>query len=78
MSYMFFMCKKLTKLQNISNWNTKNVTNMSYMFYGCKELTEIEGLENWKTDNVKNRYGMFDGCSEKIKNNIPDKFKKDL
>ena len=75
---MFYNFSSLPKLPDTYKWNTKNVTNMSYMFYGCKELTEIEGLENWKTDNVKNRYGMFDGCSEKIKNNIPDKFKKDL
>jgi len=35
MSYMFYKCSKLSKLPDISKWNTNNVTNMSGMFFGC-------------------------------------------
>ena len=35
MSYMFYYCKSLNNL-NISNFNTKNVTNMSGIFADCR------------------------------------------
>ena len=38
MSYMFYGCKSLTSLPDISNWNTNNVTNMRDMFYECNSL----------------------------------------
>ena len=38
MSYMFYNCKSLISLPDISNWNTNNVTNMSEMFSNCVSL----------------------------------------
>ena len=38
MSFMFDNCTSLLSLPDISEWNTKNVTNMSYMFYNCNKL----------------------------------------
>ena len=35
-SHMFYGCKSLKSLPDISKWSTNNVTNMSYMFHGCK------------------------------------------
>ena len=37
MSAMFFGCKSLSSLPDISKWNTSNVTDMSFMFYECKK-----------------------------------------
>ena len=34
MSYMFFDCSSLKKL-NLDNFNTDNVAGMDSMFYGC-------------------------------------------
>ena len=36
MSGMFYNCSLLSKLPDISKWNTSNAINMSNMFSGCK------------------------------------------
>ena len=41
MSYMFYNCKSLNSLPDISKWNTSNVKDMSWMFYGCKPSLNI-------------------------------------
>ena len=41
MRRMFYNCKSLINLPDISKWNTNNVTNMSGMFNGCKKLSNI-------------------------------------
>ena len=46
---------------NLSNFNTNNVTNMSYMFYRCSSLKELN-LSNFNTNNVTNMGLMFFGC----------------
>ena len=57
---MFYHCKSLTNL-NLSNFNTKNVTNMCCMFNGCKSLTNLN-LSNFNTKNVTDMSSMFIGC----------------
>ena len=37
MSYMFYNCSSLLSLPDISEWDTKNVTNMSDMFNGVNK-----------------------------------------
>jgi len=41
---------------DISNWDTSNVTDMSYMFYESKFNQDIS---KWNTLNVTDMYGMF-------------------
>ena len=41
MSYMFYCCEKLSKL-NLSSFNTINVNNMSEMFSSCDNLNIIK------------------------------------
>ena len=48
MSCMFYGCHSLKNL-DLSNFNTKNVTNMNNMFYGCKSL---------KKDNIITGEGL--------------------
>ncbi len=64
----------LTKLPNISNWHTSNVTDMSKMFNGCSSLKSLPDIDKWDTNNVTDKKYMFKGC-EKLKN-IPEKFIK--
>ena len=55
MSEMFYNCYSLTFL-DISNFNTKSVTNMQNMFYCCYKLqTEI----NIMNPNITNYTNMF-------------------
>ena len=58
---IFGGCSSLTNI-NLSNFDTKNVTNMRGMFYGCSSLTNID-LSNFDTKNVTDMGCMFDGCS---------------
>ena len=38
MHYLFYDCKELKELPDISKWKTDNVTDMAYIFYGCSTL----------------------------------------
>ena len=60
MSYMFWRCYALTKL-DLSWFETEKVTTMNDMFCGCYSLTELN-LEKIKTDNVTDMHGMFALC----------------
>ena len=65
--FMFFECSSIRNL-NLSNFDTKNVTNMRGMFSGCSSITNLN-LSNFDTKNVTDMSCMFDGCkSLKIEN----------
>ena len=59
-NHMFWGCKSITNL-DLSNFNTKNVTNMSHMFGGCNSLTNLN-LFNFNTQKVTNMHRMFLCC----------------
>ena len=61
-SYMFSSCKQIIRI-DLSNFKTKEVTDMSYMFYFCTNLKELN-LSNLNTENVKNMSNMFSNCSK--------------
>ena len=69
---MFYDCKSLTSLPDISKWYTNNVKNMQCMFYSCKSLTTLPDIYKWKINNTNKKY-MFDNCKPSLK--IPYKFK---
>ena len=73
MSRMFYDCRSLTNLPDISKWDTKNVTNMSDMFSYCSSLTNLPDISKWDTKNITNMIYMFSGCRKNI---IPKKFSK--
>ena len=64
-NYMFALCKNLTNV-NLSNFNTKYVTNMSNMFLRCESLRDIN-LSNIDAGNVTIMKNMFCNC-ESLKN----------
>ena len=53
---------QIQKLKDISNWDTKYVTNMSKFFCECNELTEVCNLSKLNTQNVTNMSFFFFGC----------------
>ena len=62
MSYLFYCCKSLISLPDISNWNTNNVKYMSGMFDECKSLNSLPDISKWNTNNVTNMSKMFYKC----------------
>ena len=73
---LFQNCKSITNL-NLSNFNTRKVTNMSSMFCYCYSLTNLN-LENFNTKNIAHMNGMFKGCNSLKKDNIITKDDKIL
>ena len=70
---MFSGCSSLKEL-NLSNLNTKNVTDMSNMFSGCSLLKKLN-IPNFNTNNVINMNYMFSKCSMQLQNKIKDQYK---
>ena len=67
---MFYECKSLISLPDISKWNTENVIDMVNMFYECNSLISLPDISKWNTDNVTDMNGMFYGCKSLI--TLPD------
>ena len=47
--------------QNISSWDTSNVTDMSSMFQGATVFNQ--DISNWDTSNVTTMFAMFNGAT---------------
>ena len=58
------------KITNISEWDTKNVTDMSGMFYNCNSLESLPDISQWNTENVMNMSNLFYNC--RILKSLPD------
>ena len=48
---MFFLCKSLKSLPDISKWNTSNMINISYLFCECISLDKLPNISKWTTTN---------------------------
>ena len=70
LSNMFSGCSSLSSINIISNWNTKNITNMKWMFFGCTSLESLPDISNWDISNVADIQFMFAGC--KSLKSLPD------
>ena len=45
MNSMFYNCKSLKFISDISYWNTNNATDMKKLFYNCTSLLSLPNLE---------------------------------
>ena len=64
MSYLFYNCKTLIALPDISKWNTGKITDMSYIFSACEKLIPFPYISTWNTSNVTDIKYMFIACEE--------------
>ena len=60
----FKSTKNIKKFPDISNWNTKNVTNMSGMFNFCENIENLPDISKWDTSRVTNMNKMFSNCTK--------------
>lgn len=60
MSYMFYYCPSITKL-NVANFDTSKVTDMREMFESCNSLTSLD-VSHFDTSKVTRMRYMFSGC----------------
>ena len=67
---MFYGCKSLISIPNISDWNMENVTNMFGLFYECNSLISIPDISKWNMKKVTNMNYLFYGCNKLT--SIPD------
>lgn len=63
MVQMFYNCKALTTLDDISELNTEDVRDMSRMFDGCRKLNNVD-LTNFNTTKVTSMDAMFRYCDK--------------
>ena len=68
--HIFYGCKSLKLLPDISKWNTSKVTDMSWMFYQCSSLENLSDVSKWNIDNVSVMSHMFNNC--KVLKNLSD------
>jgi len=52
MSSIFYNCKSLSSLPDISQWNIKNVKDMHSLFYNCKSLSSLPDISKWDTKKL--------------------------
>ncbi len=50
-------------MPDISNWDTRNVTNMSHMFANDFALKQFPDISKWNTSKVKDMEHMFTRCT---------------
>lgn len=61
LSEMFSSCENLRTINNISEWDTSNVTTMYRMFENCRSLESLD-LSSFNTSNVDSMYDIFARC----------------
>ena len=67
---MFYECKSLSSLPDISKWNIDNATSMSCLFYGCSKLESLPDLSKWNPSKITDMNNLFNGLV-KVKS-LPD------
>jgi surface protein len=65
LSEMFQGCENLRTINNISEWDTSNVTNMDNMFKSCNSLVSLD-LSKWVVSKVKSMSDMIQGCKSLV------------
>ena len=52
MNAVFYNCKSLISLPDISKWDTSNVTILSSIFANCESLKNMPDISKWNTKNI--------------------------
>ena len=66
MKHLFYGCKSLLSLPDISKLDTSNIKDMSFIFSECKSLLKLPDISKWDTNNVLTMSCMFYECESLI------------
>jgi surface protein len=72
---MFYKCKSLTSIPDISRWDIENVTSMSYMFCECSSLSSLPDISKWYVKDFFDYRNSCYECSSAKSNSLSDKSK---
>lgn len=61
MMYIFSGCDNLWYVENIANWDVRNVIYMNGFFYNCSEIYQAPDLSKWKLNNLIDMSDFFNG-----------------
>ena len=70
LNYIFNDCPNLKSIENFSNWNMNDITEMKAAFSGCSSLVKLSDISKWNMSNVTDISSMFNKCESLT--NIPD------
>ena len=62
MPLLFYECKSLLSLPDISKWNINNVTNINYLFFRCESLSSLPDISKWNVYNIREINYLFYNC----------------
>ena len=71
MRQMFYNCKELKSVGDISGWDVSKVKKMYYMFTNCKSFNQ--DISDWDVSKVQFKAYIFLNCP--IKDEYKPKFK---
>ena len=63
---MFYGCRSIVFLPDISNWNISNVTDISGIFSNCRDLVSLPDISKKNTAIVIKMSNLFSFCNEHI------------
>ena len=62
MNGLFYNCRKIKLLPDISKWKTSNVRKMKGIFYECSALESLTDISKFNTSKLKDMSWMFFRC----------------
>ena len=60
MSYMFYNCKSLKSIPNISEWNMDNVNDLTGIFQKCSSLISYPDISKWPVKDIRYNKNIFE------------------
>lgn len=60
----FQFLTNVSKIINVTGWNTSMFAETKYMFCNCPNLKQIIGLDTWDVSNIFGMNNMFSLCPE--------------
>ena len=67
MDKIFYGCKLLKSIPDISNWKTKKIKSMNQLFFQCLSLEELPDISKWDTSNLIDTELQFETAASEFR-----------